>query len=91
MRGKNKVSDLNTTARAVLALTANALFDARRPVPEEIDWQQVYEECCHQAIPALGMRGAQAAGVPEDILQKWKQTVIASAYNNLRVVVDFLK
>ena len=58
MRGKNKVSDLNTTARAVLALTANALFDSPPvPAPEEIDWQQVYEECCHQAIPALGGGG----------------------------------
>lgn len=41
MREKKKGSDLNTTARAVLALTANALFDARRSVPEETDWQQV--------------------------------------------------
>lgn len=85
IRNKNKISDLSITDQAVLALTANALFDARRPVPAGADWQQVYEECCHQAVPALGLRGAQAAEVPENILKKWRQTVIAAAYNNLRV------
>ena len=33
IRNKNKISDLSITDQAVLALTANALFDARRPRP----------------------------------------------------------
>ena len=79
---------LSTTNQTVLALIGNALFHTECHLPEQIDWEQVYEECCHQAVQMLAFNGAKGQRIPADVLQKWRQSVISSAYNNIRVSLE---
>ena len=82
---------MNSTEETVLTLVANVLFGANRDIPKGVDWHDVYQECCHQAIPAIGLKGAQAANIPDDCLRQWTETVMVSACQNYRVTEEHLQ
>ena len=85
MKANNRGIQLNKTDQAVLALTANAVFHAGRSLPKQVEWGEVYEECCYQAVPLIGINGAAGQDIPDEIFKKWKQNAIACAYRNIQV------
>ena len=85
MNRDNREKGQSAVCEAVLALTANALFDAGRTVPAGIDWRKVYEESCQQTVQVLAFRAAGEAGAPQECLEEWRKKTVASVCSSLRV------
>ena len=80
------------TKQTVLQLLANELFQAQRDIPENADWEQVLEECRKQTVTVHGWKQAsKAAGLPEEIAEKWKPAAVATAVSNFRVAWEHVQ
>ena len=60
-----------TTYEAIAALIRTALFQAPLDLPEDLDWEPVFQEIQNQSICVLMMDLLPKLALPEDIKQKW--------------------
>ena len=73
-----------TNAQCVLTdLLRKSLFNFDINIPEDTDWQAVYDEANFQAVIPLAFDGtAGIDGIPEDIYKKFKNHTVAVMLNN---------
>ena len=81
---------LSKTEKTILILLSRALFKTSRSIPEDPDWEEVYQECSCQSVPVLVWNALDKAQISGETAERWKNTVIASAYNNLQVTWQHL-
>lgn len=68
---------MQKTDKTVISLLASSLFSA--PFEEDaVDWHEVYDECCQQAVPAI-----VAENVPKD-LTAWANTAAMTVAQNVQ-------
>lgn len=77
-----------TNAQCVLIdLLKKSLFNFDINIPEDTDWQAVYDEANFQAVIPLAFDGtAGIDGIPEDIYKKFKNHTVAVMLNNDSVI-----
>lgn len=61
---------LNENQKALLSLTANALFDTPLDLPSEIEWSEIFKESVMQAVSPLVYSVAKSF-VPKGIAANW--------------------
>lgn len=81
---------LSKTEKTILILLSRDLFKTSRSIPQDPDWEEVYQECLRQSVPILVWNALDKAQIPVDTVESWKNTVIASAYHNLQVAWQHL-
>lgn len=81
---------LSKTEKTILILLSRDLFKTSRSIPQDPDWEEVYQECLRQSAPILVWNALDKAQIPVDTVERWKNTVIASAYHNLQVAWQHL-
>ena len=81
---------LSKTEKTILILLSRDLFKTFRSIPQDPDWEEVYQECLRQSVPILVWNALDKAQIPVDTVERWKNTVIASAYHNLQVAWQHL-
>ncbi|MEE1002436.1 MAG: nucleotidyltransferase family protein [Acutalibacteraceae bacterium] len=77
-----------TNAQCVLIdLLRKSLFNFDINIPEDTDWQAVYDEANFQAVIPLAFDGtAGIKGIPKDIYKKFKNHTVAVMLNNDKVI-----
>ena len=77
-----------TNAQCVLIdLLRKSLFNFNISIPEDTDWQAVYDEANFQAVIPLAFDGtAGIDGIPKDIYKKFKNHTVAVMLNNDKVI-----
>lgn len=81
---------LSKTEKTILILLSRDLFKTSRSIPEDPDWEEVYQECRRQSVPILVWNALDKDRISGETAGKWKDTVIASAYNNLQIAWQHL-
>ena len=81
---------LSKTEKTILIMLSRDLFKTSRRIPEDPDWEEVYQECLRQSVPILVWNALDKTKIPVDTGERWKNTVIASAYHNLQVTWQHL-
>lgn len=87
---KPGLRSLSKTEKTILSLLSRNLFKTSRSIPEDPDWEEVYQECRRQSVPILVWNALDKAQIPGEIAERWKNTVIASACNNIQVAWQHL-
>ena len=81
---------LSKTEKTILILLSRDLFKTSRSIPQDPDWEEVYQECRRQSVPILVWNALDKTQIPGETAERWKNTVIASAYNTLQVTWQHL-
>ena len=77
------IKELGTTEQVVLQLLANELFGSHIPLPDNIDWVLVYDECKKQSVLIHGLLAAKrSANIPESILKQWEMDALSVGAHN---------
>lgn len=87
---KQELRSLSKTEKTILILLSRDLFKVSRSIPEGVDWEEVYQECRHQSVSVLAWNALKKEEIPREVESKWKNLVIASAYNNLQITWQHL-
>ena len=75
---------LQTTGTYILQLVRCALNGMRAsPKPASISWQDVYAAARFNSIESIVFFALEASELPEDLYEKWKQSVDLALYKNL--------
>ena len=70
----------------VLDLLANELFQAGRRIQENVDWEQVFQECRRQTVTVHGWNQVcNMDFLPEAVRKDWGQAAVGDAFHNLQV------
>lgn len=76
----------------LLYLVGRALFSAHtESLPEDVDWQALYDETRSQAIPLLiydCLTAEERTAMPQDLLQQWKRTALSMLWWNEQVAAE---
>ena len=76
---------MNTTQNTVLALISESLFRQNINIPDNIDWQDVFDEIKKQEIVSLSYPAIKNRNISDNIFNEWKilrnQYLLNSANN----------
>lgn len=73
--------------RVLIALLKKSLFNFEVEIPDNTDWQEVYDEANFQSVIPLAFDGtAGVKGIPADIYKKFKNHTVAVMLNNDNVI-----
>ena len=65
----------------VLDLLANELFQAGRRIQEDVDWEQVFQECRRQTVTVHGWNQVcNMDFLPEAVRKDWGQAAVGDAF-----------
>lgn len=78
---------LNKNQKALLSLTANALFDTPLDLPSEIDWSEIFKESVMQAVSPLVYSVAKSF-VSKDITANWNMRSEILTARSIQVFFD---
>ena len=87
---KPELGSLSKTEKTILTLLSRELFQSNIAISDDLDWEALYQECRHQSVPILVWNALKRDQIPREIESKWKNLVIASAYNNLQITWQHL-
>ena len=78
---------MTQSQQVLISLLKKSLFNFEAKIPENVDWQAVYEEAKFQSVISLVYDAtAGIDNIPQDILKKLKAHTIAIMVNNDKVV-----
>ena len=64
---------MNTTQKTVLALISESLFGQNINIPDNIDWQDVFDEIKKQEIVSLSYPAIKNRNISDNIFNEWKK------------------
>ena len=83
------MTDLTKTT--LLNLLSNALFGAPMEIPDDVDWQEVYQESVAQSVAALAFSNLDKSILPENVAKEWEEMTYQVMMSNMQVDSDHAK
>lgn len=83
------MTDLTNTT--LLNLLSNALFGTPIEIPDDVDWQEVYQESVAQSVSALAFSILNKEILPNDVSTVWEENTYQIMMSNMQVDADHAK
>ena len=78
---------MTRSQQVLISLLKKSLFDFEAEIPNDVNWQEVFEEAKFQSvIPMVYDATSGIEGIPTEVLKQFKSNTIAIMFNNDKIV-----
>ena len=76
---------MNQTQKTLLGVLAQSLFGIEYEIPENTDWQALFQESKVQAVAPMVFSSVADKCRESDVFQEWKSVTMRSMQNNMKI------